>query len=92
MTERQRIEIDYCPNCRGVWLDKGELDKLLEQSSTESTGRQTDTRDYDSHNSNREHYSSQQNYRDKGASYSDNHKYPHNRKKKSFLSDLFDFD
>jgi Zn-finger nucleic acid-binding protein len=30
MTERNQIEIDYCPSCRGVWLDKGELDKMLE--------------------------------------------------------------
>jgi Zn-finger nucleic acid-binding protein len=32
MTERQGIEIDYCPSCRGVWLDRGELDKLIERS------------------------------------------------------------
>ncbi len=32
MTERQGIEIDYCPKCRGVWLDKGELDKIIERS------------------------------------------------------------
>lgn len=32
MTERQNIEIDYCPNCRGVWLDRGELDKIIERS------------------------------------------------------------
>jgi Zn-finger nucleic acid-binding protein len=35
MTERQGIEIDYCPQCRGVWLDRGELDKLLERSSAD---------------------------------------------------------
>jgi Zn-finger nucleic acid-binding protein len=34
MTERQGIEIDYCPKCRGVWLDRGELDKLIERSAT----------------------------------------------------------
>lgn len=33
MTERQGVEIDYCPQCRGVWLDRGELDKLLEIAS-----------------------------------------------------------
>lgn len=38
MTERQGVEVDYCPNCRGVWLDKGELDKILERASTEFTG------------------------------------------------------
>ncbi len=34
MTERQSVEIDYCPLCRGVWLDRGELDKLIERSAT----------------------------------------------------------
>ncbi|MDQ3050861.1 MAG: zf-TFIIB domain-containing protein [Bacteroidota bacterium] len=32
MSNRQDIEIDYCPNCRGVWLDRGELDKIIERS------------------------------------------------------------
>lgn len=32
MTDRQGIEIDYCPTCRGIWLDRGELDKLIERS------------------------------------------------------------
>ncbi|MBK8021465.1 MAG: zf-TFIIB domain-containing protein [Chloroflexi bacterium] len=31
MSERQGVEIDYCPNCRGVWLDRGELDKIIER-------------------------------------------------------------
>lgn len=33
MTERSGVEIDYCPQCRGVWLDRGELDKIIERSS-----------------------------------------------------------
>jgi len=33
MTERNGIEIDYCPQCRGVWLDRGELDKIIERAS-----------------------------------------------------------
>jgi len=33
MTERQGVEIDYCPKCRGVWLDKGELDKIIERTA-----------------------------------------------------------
>ena len=33
MTERLGIEIDYCPQCRGVWLDRGELDKIIERST-----------------------------------------------------------
>ncbi len=32
MTDRSGVEIDYCPNCRGVWLDRGELDKIIERS------------------------------------------------------------
>ena len=36
MSDRQGIEIDYCPNCRGVWLDRGELDKLIELSSKQA--------------------------------------------------------
>jgi uncharacterized protein len=34
MTDRQGVEIDYCPACRGIWLDRGELDKLLEKAAT----------------------------------------------------------
>lgn len=37
ITERQGVEIDYCPECRGVWLDRGELDKLIERAER-STG------------------------------------------------------
>jgi len=33
LSERQGIEIDYCPSCRGVWLDRGELDKIIERSA-----------------------------------------------------------
>ena len=34
MTDRSGVEIDYCPKCRGVWLDRGELDKIIERSET----------------------------------------------------------
>ena len=33
MADRQGVEIDYCPECRGVWLDRGELDKIIERSA-----------------------------------------------------------
>ena len=33
MTDRQGVEIDYCPQCRGVWLDRGELDKIIDRSA-----------------------------------------------------------
>lgn len=36
MSERQGVEIDYCPTCRGIWLDRGELDKLLERAAAQA--------------------------------------------------------
>ncbi len=41
MTDRQGIEIDYCPKCRGVWLDRGELDKIIERSGAAEPARAT---------------------------------------------------
>ncbi len=43
ITERSDIEIDYCPQCRGVWLDRGELDKLIERSQLEYAPAQGNT-------------------------------------------------
>ena len=42
MSERSGIEIDYCPTCRGVWLDRGELDKIIERNAADGAppGRQ----------------------------------------------------
>ena len=42
MTDRSGIEIDYCPECRGVWLDRGELDKIIDRSSQNVKNIQTD--------------------------------------------------
>jgi Zn-finger nucleic acid-binding protein len=39
MSERSGVEIDYCPTCRGVWLDRGELDKILDRAASEMPGR-----------------------------------------------------
>ncbi|XZE51578.1 zf-TFIIB domain-containing protein [Planctomycetaceae bacterium SH139] len=36
MTDRKGIEIDYCPSCRGIWLDRGELDKIIERSAADA--------------------------------------------------------
>jgi len=44
MSERRGIEIDYCPTCRGVWLDRGELDKLVERSTEPAPARARDDR------------------------------------------------
>ena len=50
LSERQGIEIDYCPSCRGVWLDRGELDKIIERSTPQmpsgSYGREHHKEDY----------------------------------------------
>ena len=88
ISERQNVEIDYCPSCRGVWLDRGELDKIIQFSNqqefpemenrrnepdTFQKDHRTDTNKYEPYPTDRKGYG----------------KYP---KKKSFLGDLFDFD
>lgn len=45
LAERQGIEIDYCGECRGVWLDRGELDKIIERAAADMTGRRRDDSD-----------------------------------------------
>jgi len=74
MTERQGIEIDYCPNCRGVWLDRGELDKLLERAgqSAAPPQQQAPQPQYQQ----QPHYGHQKPY--------------HHKHKKSWLSEIFD--
>lgn len=42
IADRQGIEVDYCPECRGVWLDRGELDKLMEREAAQGSLRQPD--------------------------------------------------
>jgi len=46
ISERQGIEIDYCPTCRGVWLDRGELDKLIEKSNSSAASFQRVSTDH----------------------------------------------
>lgn len=77
MSERQGIEIDYCPDCRGIWLDRGELDKIIERS--------TQTQESVNHS-----YSNEHNKHD-DYKYHDNYKH-HDKyyKKKSWLNELFD--
>ncbi len=84
MTQRNNVEIDYCPNCRGVWLDKGELDKLLE---FEERRAKDEPRSFDDRN--RDEHRRYDERRDKDY-YDDRHKSP--KKKKGFLGDFFDFD
>ncbi len=86
MSERAGIEIDYCPKCRGVWLDRGELDKIIEKSSSETPS--VDPRKDDDR---RENPAYKEKYYDKPRKYDDDDKYYGHRKRKSFLGDLFDF-
>ena len=94
MTDRQGVEIDYCPKCRGVWLDRGELDKIIERSAGSSQQHSSDTRDTrdsrDTRYEDRGHYPKQHDEHSYG--HKDEHSYGHKKKKKeSFLGDLFDF-
>lgn len=64
ITERKDIEIDYCPKCRGVWLDRGELDKILESSDSEYRTR-SDRDDDDRYERDRRGEDSKYKYRKK---------------------------
>lgn len=102
ISERSGIEIDYCPKCRGVWLDRGELDKLIERAQEEAAPAPTQqpqrepTRDYrpqqehhykeqQHHDSHRKHYDDDRKHHNYGGHYGKPYK------KKSILSEIFDF-
>lgn len=82
MSDKHGIEIDYCPSCRGIWLDRGELDKIIERSAVSinqsPSGTYSERDDYNQRNSG-------PGYRDY-----DSQRKPY-KKKDSFLGDLFDF-
>ncbi len=61
MADRSGVEIDYCPECRGVWLDRGELDKIIDRSTS-------DTRKYQDSDSRDKQYSHKDNYKRKKKS------------------------
>jgi Zn-finger nucleic acid-binding protein len=88
MTERNGVEIDYCPQCRGVWLDRGELDKIIERSASFDGRTDSPSRNpgYEQQGYNRESYD------DDDKRYSNDQYDPRRKKRKSFLGDLFDFD
>ena len=81
MSARQNVEIDYCPQCRGVWLDRGELDKIIERSAAEMLPSPLQQAPPPQQ---REpfHARPQQHY-----GHDDRYKY---KRKKSFLEELFD--
>ncbi len=56
LSDRNGIEIDYCPDCRGIWLDRGELDKIIERSSKNVQNTQSDSyRDHQEYPKGSEH-------------------------------------
>jgi Zn-finger nucleic acid-binding protein len=78
MTERSGVEIDYCPQCRGVWLDRGELDKIVERSAPPAPPQpQQPARGYGDVDRRAQHHGDDERYRKK--------------KRGGFLEDLFDF-
>ncbi|WP_322045755.1 zf-TFIIB domain-containing protein [Paraburkholderia sp. J67] len=90
IAERHGVELDYCPQCRGVWLDRGELDRLIEraaqgqahQGRQDHTARRLDD-DYNDHRDERHgaHYRSRDYGHRQGS---------HERRRKSWLEDIFD--
>lgn len=83
ITERQNVEIDYCPQCRGVWLDRGELDKIIDRVTGEDAAHSRAAPHAPRHP-------------DPNRGKPDDSKYgmpsPYPYKKKSLLRELFDFD
>ncbi len=82
MSERSGVEIDYCPQCRGVWLDRGELDKIIERSAVDLAPPPPPAA------SPRKDDDGYRRYED----YRGGHGKPYKkRRKESFLSEIFDF-
>jgi Zn-finger nucleic acid-binding protein len=96
MSDRQGVEIDYCPQCRGVWLDRGELDKLIERAQAvapqAAAVRASTPPQYAPPMPPPQQQ--QRGYDDRfghGREYKDHGDY-RSRKKKGFLGEIFDFD
>jgi Zn-finger nucleic acid-binding protein len=85
ITDRQGIEIDYCPQCRGIWLDRGELDKMLERSARAPYPEARDRYgEAERPPRDREYDRDYERDSDRG--------YGRKSKRRSFLEDLLDFD
>jgi Zn-finger nucleic acid-binding protein len=91
MADRQGVEIDYCPSCRGVWLDRGELDKIIERSM----GTQASPRDNPSDSSSGYGgHSKADDSRGRGHDgdrHGDGHGRDGRNRKRGLLGDIFDF-
>lgn len=81
MADRQGVEIDYCPSCRGVWLDRGELDKLMEKSASVEAAARAQANPVAASQGRPDFVDSD--YRHKSGQYG------HSRRK-SWLSEIFD--
>jgi hypothetical protein len=93
IAERSGVEIDYCPKCRGVWLDRGELDKIIARNDTPAAAPSRDA-DRPVRLPEPDRSDRQDAYRGDGRRYrdddGDDRRHPR-RRRESFLSDLFDF-
>lgn len=81
MTERQGVEIDYCPKCRGVWMDRGELDKIIEKSAASNPILERRIPEMNN----------QQEYHDHHDDHNSGYGYKKKHKREGFLGELFDF-
>ena len=84
LAERQGVEIDCCPKCRGVWLDRGELDILIERSKAMGYGPPPERSPYERPG---ERYPREGHHGEKSR---DEHHESRGRKRKSFLEEIFD--
>ena len=91
MSERSGVEIDYCPKCRGIWLDRGELDKIIEKVDGGVSRESGGGRNEESDRSRSQHNEEDQDYRH-DSNQRDEYNRPVQKKKRGgFLSDLMDF-
>ena len=101
ISSRDGVEIDFCPQCRGVWLDRGELDKIIERNAAITSGfapavapsappAASRDDDRDRYRDDDRRYDDRDRYRDDDRRYDDRD--GKKRKKRSFLEDIFDFD
>ena len=94
MSSREGVEIDYCPQCRGVWLDRGELDKIIERVGVAFAAPAGRGGDRDGGVRERYRDDDDDDRRDVVHGYGrDDHRGhdPRRKKRKSFLDDMFDF-
>ncbi|MBI5191182.1 MAG: zf-TFIIB domain-containing protein [Nitrospirae bacterium] len=93
MSERQGVEIDYCPKCRGVWLDRGELDKIIEKAAGEPEPARPERSGERERESGRERGREEYRHEGHGRDHDDDRGYGHGKphKRKSLLGEIFDF-